>query len=121
MGSIINIKKQSVMPLYFLAVIPLLITALVQFGFFDLSSWLPSLITLFAGFFVLAEVGVINMLKGKRFFSDPFRAFGGIVSILAILSGTLGLFNVTWSWLSAWSGLINLALIMYVIIEGVRR
>lgn len=121
MRNLVNVKKQSVVVLYLIFALPLLIAALAQFGIIDLSGYVINTLTLLGGMFVLFEVGGINILRRKNFFSDPFRAFGGIVAIVAILGATLSFFNISFGFLNSVQGTLNLLVVLYVVIEGFRK
>jgi len=86
--------------------------ALANFGFglFDVQGQLLSLITLIAGFFVLAEVGWFMSIRSRKS-GNAINVIAMFVALATIIVGILGFFGTTLAFLSPIAGTLQIALI----------
>ena len=98
-------------------VVFVLIDAVAKFGIFDLTTYInPVLIPLTASLFILAEIGVKQVIKGKQKL-DALQSFGLVIAILGLLSVVLSAIGMTFAVLTAIQGILSLGLGLYAVIE----
>jgi len=120
-GKTLKLESRSIPYLYLVLAVPLIVAALGQFNILPmLSNYVAPLLTIFAGLFVMSEIGAMGILRGKKLSKDPLRLFGTIIAILAIVTATLSLFGMSIALLASFQGVINLLLVFYIVIEAFR-
>jgi len=120
MAKRLRIEHRSIPILYLVLALPLAIAALAQFGILDLTQYVADILTILAATFVLSEVGVMGMLRKRKMSRDPFRIFGALVGVVAIIGAGLSFFGVTVTLLETLKGIVNLLVLIYVVIEAFR-
>ncbi len=107
-----KVKPTGVKLLLWGLVVMIVINLMSRFNIIDLTGIQPDVLTLIAILFVSTEMGVFR--KRKKF--DGLVIFGTVVVILAFLSLVLGWFGLSIAALAPFKGLIDLALLIYVLI-----
>ena len=119
----LKIEHSSIPFLYLILVVPLLIAVLAQFKVITLTLYVPAILTILTSLFVMSEVGVMGMIRGKKLGKDKLRIGGVFVAAVAIILAALSLFMGTsgvTGFFGILQGVFNVLLIIYVVIEGFR-
>tara|TARA_Y100000034_G_C6600943_1_gene261414 strand:+ start:52 stop:417 length:366 start_codon:yes stop_codon:yes gene_type:complete len=116
----LKIESQSIPLLFLLAIVPLLIAVLNQFGVIDLTVYTGSLLTILGGLFVASEIGLMGMLRKRKLGKDPLRIFGALVVTVAIITAGLSLFGMSIGILNPILGIVNTLVIVYIVVEAFR-
>lgn len=111
-----RVKPTGVKILLYALVALISINLFARFGIVDFTSFQPDLITLVAVLFVATEIGVVSALRGRRKL-DGLQWFGTVVVFLAIIALFLGWVGMSLTVLNTYKGLIEIALLVFVIIE----
>ena len=119
-GIKLKIEHSSIPFLYLILALPLLIAILAQFNVISLTKFVPAILTILAGLFVMSEVGVMGMIRQKKLGKDLVRIFGVVVAVTAIVLATISIFMTFPAVLSGAQGVVNILLVIYVLIEGFR-
>ena len=116
MGNKFKVKPMGITLLLWGVVVLVLMNLLSRFGIVDLTGFQPEIITLLAIFFVAVEIGVMEWIQGKKKL-DAFRMFGAIVVLIAFISLLLGWFGMSLAFLNPFKGFVDLALLVFVVVE----
>jgi len=115
MKNYLQIEQKSTPWLFLLVAVPLLVAALDQFNIINLTPFLASVMVLFMAIFVFIELGYKAKVKGFKLGKSPFRVFGLLVLILAVLMAFLNLIGVYFAIFDSIQGVVSTLLIVYVI------
>ena len=113
-----NVRPMGLTILLWGIILLIVLDVLSKFGLVDFTTFNSSILTLIAGFFLLAEVGVFG--KGGRK-KDVLSMFIMFVAVLAIIGAILGLLGVTVVFFETIAGLVGIALLIFVVVEIFRR
>ena len=94
----------------------IVINLLARFNIFNITGLQPDIVTIIAILFVATEIGVMSTIRGKKKI-DGIGWFGVVVVGLAFLSLVLGWFGMTFSMLESLKGVVEIALLVFVILE----
>ena len=76
----------------------------------------PDVITVLACLFVAVEIGVMSAVRGRKKL-DAISIFGAVVVSIALISLVFGWFGVVLSFLTPFKAFVEVALLIFVIIE----
>jgi hypothetical protein len=116
MKNYLHIENKSVPWLFLLVAVPIIVAALDQFNVINLTPFLASVMILFMSIFVFIELGFKAKVKGFKLGNKPFRMFGLLVLVLAVLMAVLNLVGLYFPLFETIQGIISILLSLYVII-----
>ena len=113
-----NVRPMALKFLLVSIAIFVLVDALSKFNIIDLTGYLsPIMIPLVASFFVLLDVGVMQLIKKKKVELDAIDWFSIIIASVSLLGVFLSLFRVSFALLSVAQGFTDLFLLIFVVIN----
>lgn len=115
MKNYLHIESKSVPWLFLLVALPLVVAALDQFKVINLTPYLGSVMILFMAIFVFIELGFRAAVPGFKLGKSPFRIFGLLVLLLAVVMAVLVLIGVFFPLFETIQGVVSVLLIVYVI------
>ena len=112
-----NVKPISVQILLWAIVLFVGIDGLSKFGVFDLTAYVsPVLIPTVASFFILSEIGIMQLFKGRKKL-DALQSFGLVIGVLGIISVAISLFGLAVPTFMAIQGILSFGLGLYAVVE----
>ncbi len=112
-----NVTPRGMQILLWGIVLLVLVDILDKFGVMKISSFVsPVFIPTIASLFILSEIGIMQLIKGKKKL-DGIQAFGLVVAVLALIAVIISIVGVTVAPLAVIQGIISVALGIFVVVE----
>lgn len=112
----VNVKPTGVKLLLWGLVALISMNLLNRFNIVDVSVFQPDLLTLLAILFVSTEIGVMNLIRNRKRL-DGLQWFGIVIIALAFAGLLTSWFGLTIAILNTAKGFVDLALLVFVVIE----
>ncbi len=113
----VKVGKSGVRVVFIGLAILILINIMARFGIFDFTASSANILTIIGALFLLAEVGIMSLIRRKTRKGSILNWVIALVAILALIASALGLVDITIDMLQPIQGVVDAGLLIFIIWE----